>query len=362
MIVSCPIRLYLVGISVLCALMLNAGAFGDIIFKHGFEGTHRIVTSADDSGPGTLRQALLEAQDYDIITFDPAVFPPAAPETISVTSSLPPILVNHLMLDASNAGVVLDGSLLSGDWQAGLAMESCKGAKIRGLRIANFSGPGIYLSGGARNNVIGGDQNIGAGPFGQGNQLVHNSDGVFVSNPGTTHNMIRGNLLGTDAAGTAQLGNEGQAVAITEGASGNTIGPGNIIAHNGAGGIYLYGKNTVNNTITRNSIHDNGDSRGIEQQVGANTKLIFPSLLDFDLPAGTVAGVTCSNCTVEFFSDDGWDGAVYEGFGVADGGGAFTFEKGVALLGPQVTACLLYTSDAADDPTLVVFWVGGGGL
>jgi hypothetical protein len=338
MVVNRPKRLWLMIGSSLGALLLYAVAFGEIIFKNSFEGTHRVVRSAADSGPGTLRQALLEAQDNDIITFDPAVFPPAAPVTISVTSALPGIHRNGLILDASNAGVELDGRLLSGDWQAGLALEACNGTNIRGLRIVNFSGPGIYLSGGARNNVIGGDRSVGAGPFGQGNQFVQNSEGVFVANPGTTRNVIKGNLIGTDAAATAQLGNERGGLAITEGASGNTIGPDNIIAHNASGGIYLHGKNTVSNTITRNSIHDNGFNRGIQQWVGANRKLIFPSLLDFDLSMGTVVGVTCSNCTVEFFSDDSWDGMAYEGKAVADGGGAFSFDKSAAFMGPNVTA------------------------
>jgi hypothetical protein len=118
MFVSRPIGLYLVGISVLSALMLNVGAFGDTIFKNSFEGTHIVVTNAEDSGPGTLRQALLEAQKSDIITFDPTVFPPSAPVTISITSPLEPIDDNHFTLDASNAGVVLDGSLLPDEWLA----------------------------------------------------------------------------------------------------------------------------------------------------------------------------------------------------------------------------------------------------
>jgi hypothetical protein len=260
------------------------GAFGDIIFKSSFEGTHIVVSNAADSGPGTLRQALLDAQDNDIITFDPAVFPPAAPVTISITSPLEPIDDNHLVLDASNAGVVLDGSLLPDEWLAGLAMVSCQGATIRGLRIANFPGPGIYVSGDARNNVIGGDRNIGAGPFGQGNQLIHNSDGVFLATSGTSRNIIKGNLIGTDIAGIAQLGNELNGMRI-DGANGNTIGPDNIIAYNGESGVHLSGPNTVNNTITRNSIwghahdgiHSNGASHSLitGNIIGGNGSGIF---------------------------------------------------------------------------------------
>lgn len=69
-----------------------------------------VVTSTAGSGPQTLRQALLDAQSGDTITFDPAVFQPSAPVTISLTSGLPDISQGNLTIDASDAGVILDGS------------------------------------------------------------------------------------------------------------------------------------------------------------------------------------------------------------------------------------------------------------
>src|SRR5574342_1253563 len=60
------------------------------------QGRTLLVTSPADSGPGTLRQALQDAQSGDTITFDPAVFPPDAPETIAVTSGLPQITQSQL--------------------------------------------------------------------------------------------------------------------------------------------------------------------------------------------------------------------------------------------------------------------------
>lgn len=44
-----------------------------------------VVTSTADSGPGTLRQALLDAVNGDTIIFDTAVFPPGSPQTITLT-------------------------------------------------------------------------------------------------------------------------------------------------------------------------------------------------------------------------------------------------------------------------------------
>jgi hypothetical protein len=66
------------------------------------QGETIIITSTADSGPGTLRQALLDAHSGDTVTFDPAVFPPSAPVTISVTSALPDIHESSLTIDASN--------------------------------------------------------------------------------------------------------------------------------------------------------------------------------------------------------------------------------------------------------------------
>jgi len=69
-----------------------------------------VVTSTADSGPGTLRQAMLDADDGDTITFDLGTFPPTGPATIALTTGLPEITQGNLTIDASNAGVVLDGS------------------------------------------------------------------------------------------------------------------------------------------------------------------------------------------------------------------------------------------------------------
>lgn len=83
-----------------------------------------VVTSTADGGLGTLRQALLDAQSGDTITFGPAVFPPNAPATIYLTSDLPFVKQGNLMIDASNAGVILDGSKISGDWVSCLEISS----------------------------------------------------------------------------------------------------------------------------------------------------------------------------------------------------------------------------------------------
>jgi hypothetical protein len=524
------------------------------------QGETIIITSTADSGPGTLRQALLDAHSGDTVTFDPAVFPPSAPVTISVTSALPDIHESSLTIDASNAGVVLDGMNIGatpevlllddvslaldggpnlvangdfgsglghwrpwtwdeapgmtrgvtitdfhtspqsyqwsavahagsgrtlydtantsdpfvsypyaldstvwitatggstaelrfwyrheatrvalsalyqddhmeqlGDWQfhkqagwteavvhrvlpaevVGVAIEfgyshseletnglsiMSSGNTIRGLQIIGFPNAGVALHD-VQDNVIGGDRGVGSGPVGQGNLISGNNafgvglwgedasgntiqgniigtdlsgtsawggrrDGIHSN--GANHNVIgdnliggyttgvylccanngsntvRGNYIGTDASGGTGVGNAGPGVAMDRSGH-NVIGPDNVVAHNDGAGVAVYGSGALGNRITRNSIHDNG-GLGIDQWEGGNTELAAPRIVSFDLEAGTLSGYTCANCTVEVFSDNGDEGATYEGQALAGSAGTFALNKGAAFTGPHLTA------------------------
>jgi len=299
------------------------------------------VTSTADSGPGTLRQALLDAQNGDTIIFDPAVFPPNAPETIAVTSGLPQISQGYLTIDASDAGVILDGSQLpAGSWIPGLEIVS-DGNTIRGLQVIHFTGTGIVVALRGRDNTIGGDRSIGQGPIGQGNLTSGNDFGIglwdFASN-----NIVTGNLVGTDASGTGGPGNRSSGIWVAEGGKENMIGPDNIVAENGKCGIEVQGSDSFGNILTQNSVHDN-DEAGICLLGGGNTSIAAPVIFDFDSSGGLVSGTTCPDCTVEVFSDTGDEGAAYEGQVVADSNGAFTFNKGVAFINANITST---TTDA----------------
>ncbi|KAA3665023.1 MAG: hypothetical protein DWQ04_02775 [Chloroflexi bacterium] len=99
-----------------------------------------IVISTNDSGAGTLRQCMENAVAGDIITFDPTDFPPTNPVTITLSSGLPTIYADNLTVDASNAGVILDGRELSSG--RGFAVWGADGVKIQGLQILHFPGFG----------------------------------------------------------------------------------------------------------------------------------------------------------------------------------------------------------------------------
>ena len=189
------------------------------------------VTSTADIGPGTLRQALLEAQNGDIITFNSTIFSPEAPVTICLNNSLPPISQGNLTIDGSNAGVVLDGSTIGGEWVDGLSITS-DGNVIRGLQIIDFSGAAIGLLDGAQNNIIGGDRGVGSGPLGQGNLLSGNgSFGVGIWDVDTSFNTIIGNFIGTDLTGTVAGGLSGDGVHVYAASHNHIID--NLISGNG---------------------------------------------------------------------------------------------------------------------------------
>jgi len=353
-----------------------------------------VVNSTTDSGTGSLRDAITNASPGDSITFDPSVFPPASPDTIALVSTLPGLDQGSLVIDASDAGVVIDGSMIS-ESEANCISIFSNNNVIRGLHIKDFSKAGIALEGGAQNNTIGGDRNIGEGPSGQGNMITGTGYvGIGLWVEGTSYNTIQGNIIGTDISGTVAVGQFGGGIIIgganynliesnliggyvdhgvsisgvndghntvrgnfigtdTSGVikishsdwygvfidnSGyNVVGPSNVIAHNEKSGIIIQGEESVGNRITQNSIYNNG-SPGIVLYYGGNAQLAVPVLYDFDKLAGTVTGMACANCTVEVFSDNDDQGEIYEGQTTADNTGFFTFTRGASFTQSHLTA------------------------
>ncbi|MBN1139529.1 MAG: hypothetical protein JXM73_23335 [Anaerolineae bacterium] len=216
-----------------------------------------VVSSAADSGPGALRWCIDNALGGDTITFDPLVFDPMNPVTITLLSSLPPLTQGSVTIDASEAGVILDGSGTPAG-SSGLMVESDSNA-IKGLQVVGFPGSGISISGEARYNQIGGSRSRGSGPLGQGNLLSGNGDaGLSIGGTGAMSNTVLGNLIGTDAGGTELVGN-GNGVTIGSGASHNTIGgdnlgEANVIAGNLDNEIAIWGAGTSHNVLTGNLI------------------------------------------------------------------------------------------------------------
>ena len=291
------------------------------------------VTSTADSGPGTLRACLENASSGDQIVFETTVFRPFSPATIALTSGpLPDMAQGNLTVDASNAGVILDGSGLSSG--AGFRITS-DGNALRGMQILNFPGDGVEICCGARNNTVGGDRRLGTKPLGQGNLISGNGvSGVSVHDSGTVSNTVSGNFIGPDATLLNPLGNALHGVYVHSGAQNNQVGgSGNTIAYNHGDGVRVKGSTTTGNTITQNSIYENA-GQGIENLDGGGGELTPPALVG--AAGNRVAGTAPAASAVEIFGDDGDEGRFFLGSTAADAAGHFEFAA--ALMGLHVTA------------------------
>ncbi len=214
------------------------------------------VINGNDAGPGSLRQAILDANANagpDVISFSIA----SGPQRIVLTSQLPTIN-DPLTIDGTTqpgfAGVPLieiqpDGNVI-GD---GIKITGGNSV-LRGLVLNNFRGHAITIETGGANviegNYIGTDatgavaaanlqngifivssnnnrvgglttaaRNVISGNFGSGVNMVL----------GASNNLVQGNYIGVNAAGTEALPNE-NGISFFNNAPNNTIG-GSTVAH-----------------------------------------------------------------------------------------------------------------------------------
>jgi hypothetical protein len=186
---------------------------------------------------------------------------------------------------------------------------------------------GVAIEDGATSNLI-------------ANNVIGNnrSGGILIDfDVAPTNNVIRDNRIGIGLDGSP-IPNNNAGMRIN--GQSNQVGPGNIIAHNGANGIKLIGNASDFNTITRNSIFNNG-LLGISLDPGTNGGINFPVLQNAS--TSQVSGTACGGCTVEvFIADSGagqnGEGRTFVGSGVAGGNGSFTVNVSGVAPGSYLTA------------------------
>jgi titin len=150
-------------------------------------------------------------------------------------------------------GVAISGGITT---QTNAIQGNFIGTDIRGIARVPNTLSGVAIRGGASHNIIGGAVSAAR------NVISANSgDGILLTDSGTTGNLIQGNVIGTNANGTAPLANGSgkSGINITNGASGNTIGgttsgTANVVSGNSGGGISLSGNATSANLIESNLI------------------------------------------------------------------------------------------------------------
>jgi hypothetical protein len=223
-----------------------------------------VVTSAADSGPGSLRAAINTAnRTPGLVTIDFAIGAHGSARTIHLTSQLPVLTATAFINGASQGGSGYSGAPLiqlygagAGGQASGLVVTG-RYCKIQGLAIDSFAQDGILLASTAVGNTVGG-MAPGAGNVISGN----GNDGIEVVNTGTTNNRIEGNHIGTNASGTVSVANRFDGILIRTGSSANTVGgsghgAGNVISGNNNDGVEVVGAGTTNNRIEGNHIGSN---------------------------------------------------------------------------------------------------------
>lgn len=241
------------------------------------------VTTTGDSGAGSLRQAITDANNNpgsDTIVFQ---LTGTKPFTISLAGALP-VVSTTMTIDGttqagySNAPVVELNGAGAGSGAVGLQLDpGASGSTVLGLAINRFNGPGLLLNGSAnviQGNFIGTDitgtvtrgnggygidvksagNQIGGTNSGNGNVISGNgSSGVSLDGAAASGNVIQGNLLGTDISGSVAMGNGGDGVSVLN-APGNTLGTGNVISGNNLSGLSLSGGSATGNVVLGNFI------------------------------------------------------------------------------------------------------------
>ncbi len=254
------------------------------------------VTTTADSGPGSLRAVIFDANatpGLDTISF---AIPGAGPHSIQPATQLPqitdPVLIDGFsqpgaVANSNPFGSPVNASLMvelngNGGGGTGLSLASgSSGSTIQGLVIRDFSSVGIGLFGSGGGNVIRGNF-IGTDPTGtiasgNGNdgiqvQSSNNVIGgpnasdrnVIADNPNSgvglglaaSLNTVQGNYIGTDISGTASLGNFR---GVNVNGSGNLIGgsgtgEGNVISANASRGVRIGNPSGTSNVVAGNVI------------------------------------------------------------------------------------------------------------
>jgi CSLREA domain-containing protein len=191
---------------------------------------------------------------------------------------------------------------------------------------------GVFIHVGAHDNTIGGDT------AGERNTISGNDHhGVFIHD--SDSNTVCGNYIGTDASGTASLGNSWHGVGVGLGAQDNLVGPGNVVAYNGWDGVGVDGSTTVAIVITQNSIYANS-GMGIDLTDSANGGIAAPVIITTTNTGPiNIKGTACPGCTVEVFENrraDG-EGETYVGSSTANASGDFDVTVS-SLSKPHLTA------------------------
>lgn len=228
-----------------------------------------VVTNVADSGVGSLRQALLDANaatGVDNITFNipgggvhriqPLSALPYIDETVTIDGSTQPGYSGTPLIEVSgtnvqdDSGLVIrannckvralvvnafghDGITLLGEGSFNNSIESCYIGTDASGTVAQGNGAAEGLQYGVRITDSAGSNNI------QDSLISGNLDGGITIEVNSANNTITGNRIGTDLSGATRVPNNGQGILV-QGKSLFTYIQNNLISGNDGDGVHLF--------------------------------------------------------------------------------------------------------------------------
>jgi hypothetical protein len=275
------------------------------------------VTNVNDSGPGSLRQAIIgsnatKGSASNTIDFNLAG---SGALTIALQSSLPAV-THPVTIDATTQPgyasvprIVLDGTN-AGTGVSGITFKTSQSG-LKGVAVDDFSDFGVVLNGGSAVTLAG--DYVGVTPAGIAAGNAH--DGILLCNGahgdtiarnvvsanggngieitgGANHNLVEGTLIGPTAAGSAALGNGADGILITNSSDDNVIGgttasAQNVMSANTNYGIHIM-SGSESNVVLGNLIGTNAAGTAALGNGLSGVRISNGS--DANTVGGTVAG------------------------------------------------------------------------
>jgi hypothetical protein len=282
-----------------------------------------VVTNLNDSGAGSLRQALMDAS----VNAGPChiVFniPGSGPFTISVLSPLP-VISNPVIIDGTTQPgftslpmVEVNGKSCTGD---GLSITA-SGCTIKGLAINQFSGCGILLTQGSNNVVQGnflgssldGSRKLpnglhgvkilnsagnvvgGAAALSRNVVMASGQNGIQLEGAGASYNQVLGNYIGLNWTGSGMAGVGGSGIVVSNAAwnviGGPAPGAGNLSSCHRGDGLVISGPSACFNMVQGNWIGTDITGTNSAGTTGNGITI-------WNAPSNTVGGLTLAAANV----------------------------------------------------------------
>jgi hypothetical protein len=323
------------------------------------------VTNGNDSGPGSLREAITAAQPGDTITFDSSV------ATVTLTSAQLTIST-MLTIDGGTTGVTIARSDEAGTPDFRIFDITGGDVTLESLTIRNGNVSGTSSGGGIFNSGTLAVTNSSI----SGNTAGANGGGIANTNGGTltvTNSSISGNTTGEDGGGI--FNNADGAVTVTNSTlSGNTASnndgggiannsgvvvvtgsmlSGNTSGFDGAGIDNLDELTVINSTLSGNTARDDGGGISNNDELTmTNSTLSGNTARDdgggIDNKGNGTVNVTTSTLSGNTASDGGGifansgtvtvTNSTLSGNEADDGGGIFNTNSGTVTLANSIVA------------------------